>query len=299
MGRRTRLRRFHRGEKKMLYAKLHDRKLPLWIAQRYRIIVCVNERVSVRTVARQLGCSKNTAYRCVSEFNEHGFQRFERCSNPEGRPTQITAFQLKILLRIAKKRPTDVGLPFTNWSISKLQEYLVKHKKFPRLSPEWIRRLLHRENVSWQHTKTWKQSRDPDFATKKSAFWNSIRSVPSMAPWFAMISWVPWNCDPSQECVGLAKENHNDNVPPTHASKGQSNYMASMMFMPIAWLASFANERLLKISKLASPECGPVIQSRSASMWSWTISQPINEQRKISSLDTTWKPSICQPKLPG
>jgi len=181
MAKRLKLRRFQRGEKQMLIAKLHDRKLPLWIAQRYRIVACVYQNQSVRAAARHLGCAKETAYRCIKEFNEHGFRRFECSSNPEGRPSQITELHLKTLIRIAEKRPTDVGLPFTNWSMTKLQDYLVKHHHFPSVSPEWMRRLLRRADVSWQHTKTWKQSHDPDFAAKKSVFWRSTHNVPSAA----------------------------------------------------------------------------------------------------------------------
>lgn len=69
MPKRIKLRRFRRGEKKMLFMNLHDRKLPVWIAQRYRIIANVYQHQSVRATTRQLGCAKETAYRCVKEFN--------------------------------------------------------------------------------------------------------------------------------------------------------------------------------------------------------------------------------------
>jgi len=212
MPKRIKLRRFRRGEKKMLFTKLHDRKLAVWIAQRYRIIANVYQHQGVRAVARQLGCAKETAYRCVKEFNRHGFRCFERCSNPEGRPTQITRRQMNTLLGTAQKRPTDVGLPFTNWSMNTLHEYLVKRQNFPKVSPEWLRRLLHRGDVSWQHTKTWKQSHDPDFAAKKSVFWRFMRNVRSVAQWSAMINWVHWNCVQYPECAGRRQANPSDSV---------------------------------------------------------------------------------------
>ena len=148
MPKRIKLRWFRRGEKKMLFTKIHDRKLPVWIAQRYRIIANVYQKQSVRAAARQLGCAKETVYRGVREFNPKGFHRFQRCSHPEGCPTQIRQRQTNILFCTAQKRPTDVGLPFTNWSMNTLQEYLVKRKSFPKVSPEWLRRLLHRGKVS-------------------------------------------------------------------------------------------------------------------------------------------------------
>lgn len=299
MPKRIKLRRFRRGEKKMLFTKVHDRKLPVWIAQRYRVIAGIYQQQSVRATARQLGCAKETAYRCVKEFNQHGFRRFQRCSNPEGRPTQISKRQMTILLRTAQKRPTDVGLPFTNWSINTLQEYLVKRKNFPKVSPEWLRRLLHRGKVSWQHTKTWKQSHDPDFAAKKSVFWRFMRNVRSMAQWFAMISWVHWSSDRSPECVGQAEVNQNGIGLPTPVSKAQNNCMVSLMFMPTVWWAAYANVKPQKISKFALLNCAPATPSKFGSLLSWTTSLPISVLHKISFQGTIWKPSMCLPRLLG
>jgi transposase len=167
MPKRLQLRRFRRGEKQMLEAKLHDRKLPAWAMHRYQIIARVREGQSVFQAAYQVGCAPNTAYRWAARFNQSGFQTFEQSSNPEGRPSQLTQEQQQLLIQTARKRPTEVGLPFTSWSMTKLQDYLVKRCRFPPVSPEWLRRLLRRADVSWQHTKTWKQSNDPHFQAKK------------------------------------------------------------------------------------------------------------------------------------
>lgn len=266
MAKRLKLRRFHRGEKMTLIAKLHDRKLPLWIAQRHRIVAYVYQKQSVYATARHLGCAKETAYRCVTEFDQRGFRRFERSSNPEGRPTQLTESHLKTLIQIAQKRPADVGLPFTNWSMTKLQDYLVKHRHFPPISPEWMRRLLHRADVSWQHTKTWKQSHDPDFAAKKSVFWRSMLDVPNGAWWFATINSVRWNCVPSRACAGHANANRNDSARRIRASAGPNSCMASTMCMPIAWWDACESARPPKISKCVLPSYGDAIRSNCASM---------------------------------
>ena len=181
MPKRLQLRRFHRGEKIVLNAKLHDRKLPAWALHRYQIIAQLREGKSAFRASRLIGCSAKAAYLWLSRFNTSGFDQFEQTSNPEGRPSQLTKEQLHLLTHIAQKRPTDGGLPFTNWSMAKLQDYLVKQRHFPKISPEWLRRLLHRAKVSWQRTKTWKQSHDPEFKSKKSVFWHSMLSDPSAA----------------------------------------------------------------------------------------------------------------------
>ena len=266
MPRKVTLRRFHRGERLLLTAKLHDRKLPIWIAQRYRIIALLRLKKSVYAAAQQLGCAKDTAYRTVREFNRVGFRRFERTSNPEGRPSEIKRSQLQTLIRVAQKRPTDVGLPFTHWSMTILQDYVVKRLRFPKVSPEWLRRLLHRAGVSWQHTKTWKQSHDPDFERKKSVFWPFTPSVRS-AGWSSVtINLALWNSDLSPECVGPPKASRSGTERRIRARKASNNCMAYTMCMPTAWSGEFGSARRLKTFLLALRDCGIVIPGKFASM---------------------------------
>lgn len=262
MPKRLSLRRFRRGEKRMLEVKLNDRKLPVWMAQRYRIIAAVRQGQSVLAAARHVGCAKETAYRWIREFNRSGFKGFDRISNPAGRPSQLTPRQIQLLLQVARKRPTDVGLPFTNWSMTKLQDYLVKHRRFPPVSPEWLRRLLRRSQVSWQRTKTWKQSSDPDFELKKSGFWPSMPIALDMGRWSATTNWGPWNSGPYPECVGPIMASRNGIARPTRASRVLSSCTGSMTFMPIVWLGVSANARRLKTSSLALPSYGDVIRRR-------------------------------------
>jgi hypothetical protein len=50
-------------------------------------------------------------------------------------------------------------------SLNKLADYLAEHRRLP-VSAETVRRVLREAGVTWQATKTWKASRDPDFAAK-------------------------------------------------------------------------------------------------------------------------------------
>ena len=43
--------------------------------------------------------------------------------------------------------------------------YLREHHRLV-MSTETLRRVLRRAGITWQRTKTWKASRDPDFAVK-------------------------------------------------------------------------------------------------------------------------------------
>jgi transposase len=267
MPQRIKLRRFYRGEKQWLNTKLHDRKLPVWLAQRYRLIALVYAGLSVFAAARRLGCAKETAYRWIQEFNRIGFRKFNRSSHPEGRPSQLSQRQLELLYHIAQKRPTDVGLPFTTWSMTKLQAYLVKKRHFPQVSPEWLRQLLRRAKISWQRTKTWKQSHDPQFKSKKSAFWRSTPSAPSVASSCVTTSLAPSNCARSRAGVGPIISIHNGSARPIPANGAWNSCMGSMMCMPIAWSDGFASAKRPRTLSYVSSACERAIQSSSAFMW--------------------------------
>lgn len=59
--------------------------------------------------------------------------------------------------------PTKLGQPFTRWSIRKLAAYLRKvHGRLKRIGREALRCLLVRRGVTFQRTKTWKESPDSD-----------------------------------------------------------------------------------------------------------------------------------------
>ena len=118
----------------------------------------------------------------MHRFNASGFTTFERHPNHVGRPLIIDGEQVRALIGVALSRPQDLGLAFTQWSVSKLRAYCLENGLIPPISSEWVRCLLRREGVSYQHTKTWKQSPDPDFEVKKTASSTSTNAAPQAAP---------------------------------------------------------------------------------------------------------------------
>lgn len=59
-------------------------------------------------------------------------------------------------------------LPFSSWSLTKLAEFLVSEGVVEDISHEGLRKLLDADGVSFQRIKTWKESTDPEFETKKN-----------------------------------------------------------------------------------------------------------------------------------
>lgn len=168
-------------ERDVLAAKLKDKQLSTKIHERYRLVALVADGMSANAAGKVVGCTDVKAQHWVHRFNASGFATFEKQPNHPGRPQIIDGAQVRALIRVALSRPEDLGLPFTQWSVSKLKAYCLKEGLIPDISDEWVRRLLRREGVSHQRTKTWKASNDPDFEVKKTASSTSTSTAPRAA----------------------------------------------------------------------------------------------------------------------
>lgn len=67
------------------------------------------------------------------------------------------------LVATASTRPTKLDQPFTRWSIRKLAAFLASTGGGAiRIGREALRCLLGRRGITFQRTKTWKESTDPE-----------------------------------------------------------------------------------------------------------------------------------------
>lgn len=165
----VRIRTLTESERAQLGAKLKDKTLSVRVWERYRIVDELARGRSASMVADRVGCHLTVVYDWLHRFNESGFATFEVAPNPKGRPATIGADQIRALIRVATSKPEDLGLPFTDWSVAKLHSYCAERGLLPKCTDEWVRRLLRREGLTYQRTKTWKQSNDPLFEEKKGA----------------------------------------------------------------------------------------------------------------------------------
>lgn len=100
-------------------------------------------------------------------FNADGFESLYP-KYKGGRPRTFTLPERREIKKTAKSKPAEHGLPFSTWSLAKLADFLVAEGVVDDISHEGLRVLLREEGVSFQRVKTWKTSRDPDYAAKKA-----------------------------------------------------------------------------------------------------------------------------------
>jgi transposase len=115
----------------------------------------------VAVIARLVHTSPDRVREMIHAFNDKGMQALD----PQwagGRPRRITTSERQLIVKTATKRPRSLGQPFSRWSIRKLAHYLAT-KKGHRvvISRERLRQVLAEEKITFQATKTWKESPDP------------------------------------------------------------------------------------------------------------------------------------------
>ena len=79
-----------------------------------------------------------------------------------GRPRLISDGDIEVIVAAARTRPEKPVQPFTRWSLRKLAGYLAGLGRPVRIGRERLRQLLHERGISFQRTRTWKESADPD-----------------------------------------------------------------------------------------------------------------------------------------
>ena len=122
--------------------------------------------ITVPVIARLVQADEDTVRDVIHRFNEIGLA----CLNPQragGRPRLLSRDDEDFVVQTATTRPTVLGKPFTRWSVRKLVDHLRRNLPRPvQIGREALRCLLARRGISFQRTKTGKESPDPDFDAK-------------------------------------------------------------------------------------------------------------------------------------
>ena len=116
----------------------------------------------VPVIATLVATSEDRVREMIHRFNEKGMASLD----PQwagGRPRQITTDDEAFIVKIANQRPETLGVPFTRWSIRKLVAFLAENKhRVVKIGRERLREILKANRITFQRTKTWKESNDPD-----------------------------------------------------------------------------------------------------------------------------------------
>ena len=132
-----------------------------------RIILLSRGGHTNRTIADHCDCSPTWVRKIIHRFNAGGVDGicwYPYFCGPTG-PKTFVAEVIEQICEIALSPPKQL-IGMTVWSLAKLRDYLVAQNIVTSISLEQLRQILHRCKVKWRHTKTWKDSADPEFWAK-------------------------------------------------------------------------------------------------------------------------------------
>jgi len=135
--------------------------------RRAQVIIMSAQGMKVREIAPCVYLSQKYIRKLIGRFNKEGIEIFNVHRSP-GQPIQFTEEIKSEIVEIAQSPPKLLGLAFNIWSLEKLKEYIIKTKLADTISIETIRTILKENRISYQRTKTWKESNDPEFERKKN-----------------------------------------------------------------------------------------------------------------------------------
>ncbi|KPI19846.1 hypothetical protein OK006_9592 [Actinobacteria bacterium OK006] len=167
----------------------------------------------VPVIAQLVQADEDTVRDVIHRFNEIGLA----CLDPRwagGRPRLLSPDDEDFVVQTATTRPTKLGQPFTRWSIRKLAAYLRKvHGRVIRIGREALRSLLSRHGITFQRTKTWKESPDPERDAKLDRIEHVLDRFPDRV--FAFDEFGPLGIRPTAGS-GWARAGHPERHPATY-----------------------------------------------------------------------------------
>lgn len=118
-------------------------------------------------------------------------------------PRKFFANVVEQIAEVAISSPKAL-IGMTQWSLSKLREYLVNQKIVAHVSLDWLRTLLVRYGIRWRHTKTWKESDDPEFWPKYRRIRRLYARRPDRGRRICVDEFGPLNLQPRQgQCLAM------------------------------------------------------------------------------------------------
>src|SRR3954447_23183588 len=148
--------------------------------ERALIVWASATRMSPQQVAALVGTDESHVRKVIHAFNERGFPSLD----PEqrgGRPRRITDEQRARIVAVAGARPDMLGVPATRWSLVRLARYL-RQQRIVEVSPRHLGALLAAAGLSFQRTRTWKASPDPDYEAKAARILELCEKPPTDGP---------------------------------------------------------------------------------------------------------------------
>ena len=190
-----------------------------------RIILLSLGGMGNAAIADRAGCTAAWVRRIIHRFNEGGIDRITwypyYCARTG--PRKFMADVTEQIAEVALSSPKAL-IGMSVWSLPKLRDYLVAQKIVPGISVEGLRQILRQRKIRWRHTKTWKDSTDPEFWAKYRRLRRLYAKRPDGGRRISVDEFGPLNLLP-RHGMHYARTGHVDRRRATYSRKGGVRHM--------------------------------------------------------------------------
>ena len=190
-----------------------------------RIVLLSRGGVPNAQIAEHCACTPAWVRQILHRFNAGGIEAITwypyYCSGAG--PRKFMADVVEQIYEVALS-PAKKLIGMAVWSLSKLREYLCKQKIVGPISIEWLRQLLRRSRIHWRHTKTWKDSDDPQFGPKYRRIRRLYRQRPKGGRRLCIDEFGPLNLQP-RHGMHYARTGYVDRLRATYNRNGGVRHM--------------------------------------------------------------------------
>jgi transposase len=190
-----------------------------------RIVLLSRGGVANREIAIRVGCTPQWVRKIIHRFNSGGIDAITWYPYYCGRggPCKFMADVTEQIAQIALSPPREL-IGMSVWSLAKLRDYLVAQKIVPSISLERLRQILCDRKIRWRHTKTWKESTDPEFWPKYRRIRRLYAARPIDGRRISIDEFGPLNLLP-RHGMHWARTRHVDRLRATYSRKGGVRHM--------------------------------------------------------------------------
>ena len=197
--------------------------------QRAMILLASNTLMSAPEIARMLLTDESQVRKVIHDFNERGWESL-RPRFRGGRPRRIQIDDEQRIVAVAGARPDTLGVPYTRWSLGKLSRYLTGQGI--TVSPAQLGRILARNGISLQRTRSWKQSPDPDYEAKAARILALYREQPANGVVISFDEKGRRASAPATAAAGPGTAGPSATAPPTRVGRGSATWSARSTCTP-------------------------------------------------------------------